>query len=340
MERSIGQVLEWTAAGVGAALLGRVLWRRMRRFDFAGRTVLVTGGSRGLGLEVARQLAGRGARLALCARDAEELDCARHDLWQHGAWAETVVCDVTRRDQVVAMVERLTREWGGVDVVVNNAGVIQSAPMEEMTLDDYEEAMRTHFYGPLFVTEAVLPQMRRRGAGRVVNVASIGGLVSVPHLLPYCASKFALVGYSLGLRGELAKDGVVVTTICPGLMRTGSPRNAFFKGRNEAEHTWFKLASSLPVFSMNAELAAEQVVRACEDGDALVVLGTPHKVAAKVNALFPGLTADVMGLVNRLLPGPGGIGTRRAYGHESQTAVSESWLTRLTQRAAVRNNET
>lgn len=331
--------LATAAAGVAAALAARAVYRQLTRFDFLDRTVLITGGSRGLGLVLARQLAQRGARLILCARDAEELSAAEADLDARGYGVMTIRCDVTDRDQVALMVDQVTSKNISIDVVINNAGVIQTGPLQSMTVADYEEAIQTHLYGPLYVNEAVLPSMRRRGEGRVVNISSIGGRISVPHLLPYSASKFALVGYSLGLRSELAKDGIVVTTICPGLMRTGSPRNAFFKGQHRAEYAWFKISDSLPVLSISAENAAAKIIDACSVGDAFVVLGAPIKVAEKLYSLFPGLGADVLALVNCMLPGPGGVGQQRMRGYQSETALTQSPLTALTARAAVRNNE-
>jgi NAD(P)-dependent dehydrogenase (short-subunit alcohol dehydrogenase family) len=222
--------------------------------------------------------------------------------------------------------------WGPIDVLVNNAGVIQCAPMETMTSDDYDECMKTHFYGPLNMVEAVLPEMRSRRAGRIVNVASIGGVLSVPHLLPYCASKFALVGYSLGLASESARDGIVVTTICPGLMRTGSARNASFKGDHRAEHALFKISGSLPIISMSAERAARQIVDACRYGTAFRVLGAPARLSAKIAALAPGSTATALGHVNRLLPA-GRRGSLPKRGDESESPFSESWLRVLADRA-------
>ncbi|MEJ7710408.1 MAG: SDR family oxidoreductase [Pyrinomonadaceae bacterium] len=139
------------------------------------------------------------------------------------------------------MVQRVTETLGGIDVLINNAGLIQVGPLEVMTLEDYEEAMRTHFWAPLYTILAVLPQMRRRQEGRIVNISSIGGKIAVPHLVPYSASKFALVGLSTGLRTELAKDKIVVTTVSPGLIRTGSPRNATFKGKHREEYAWFSI---------------------------------------------------------------------------------------------------
>ncbi len=331
--------LALAAAGLGALLAARAVVRKWREYDFRDKTALITGGSRGLGLVLARELAREGARVAICARDAEELDRARQDLKQRGASVLAVPCDVTERAQVSEMVESVRERFGRIDVLVNNAGVIQVGPMEVMTVEDYEEAMRVHFWGPLYTTLAVLPEMRKRRAGRIVNISSIGGKISVPHLVPYSASKFALVGLSEGLRAELQKDGVLVTTVCPGLMRTGSPRNAIFKGQHRAEYAWFSISDSLPVASISAERAASQIVAACRRGEAEVVLTIQAQMAVKFHGLFPGLTADMLGVVNRLLPGPGGIGRNRAKGKDSESAIAPSLLTALSEAAARKNNE-
>jgi len=339
MSKGNGNSLLLAAAGAGALLAARELIRRSREYDMRGRVVLITGGSRGLGLVLARELARQGAKVAVCARDAEELDRAREDLERRGATALALTCDVSNQLDVGETVREVTNHFGRIDVLINNAGVIEVGPMEVMTLEDYDHAMKTHFWGPLYSILAVLPQMKQRGEGRIVNISSIGGKISVPHLLPYSASKFALVGLSEGLRAELAKDGIVVTTVCPGLMRTGSPRNAVFKGQHKAEYAWFAISDSLPITSMKAERAARQIISACKRGDAEVVLSIQAKLAVLFHGLFPGLTADLLGVVNRLLPEPGGIGKGRALGEESQSALAPSWLTALTEQAARENNE-
>jgi short-subunit dehydrogenase len=186
---------------------------------------------------------------------------------------------------------------------------------------------------------AALPDMRRRRQGRIVNISSIGGKISVPHLLPYCVGKFALTGFSEGLRSALMKDNIRVTTVCPGLMRTGSPRNAFFKGNNQAEYAWFSISDALPILSMSAERAARAIIRACIRGQAEIVLSIPAKVVVKLNALFPGMTADVLAVVNSILPEPDGSGTRVKTGKESFSDVSPSWATALNEKAAESNNQ-
>jgi NAD(P)-dependent dehydrogenase (short-subunit alcohol dehydrogenase family) len=337
--RGRGAAPAWLLLGGAAALALRAIATRARTLDLRDRTVLVTGGSRGLGLLLAREFATHGAAVAVCGRDADALARARDDLQRRGVPVRAVPCDVTRPEEVDALVDRVRRELGPVDVLVNNAGVITVGPLETMTREDFEEALQTNFWGAVHATLAVLPEMRRRRAGRIVNVTSIGGKLGIPHLLPYSASKFALVGFSEGLRAELARDGVGVTTVVPGLMRTGSPRNATFKSRHRAEYAWFSVSDALPLLSMDAERAARRIVAACRRGDAEVVLSLPAKLAVRVQGLAPGATADLLGLVNRWLPEPGGIGTGRAAGRDSESAVAPSWLTALGDRAARRTNQ-
>jgi NAD(P)-dependent dehydrogenase (short-subunit alcohol dehydrogenase family) len=332
-----------TLAAAGAVLaalaVSRAVARARRRFDFANRVVLVTGGSRGLGLVLARELACRSARVAICARDETELAGARADLERLGAHVLALACDVTDQAAVNRMLGEIRRRLGPVEVLINNAGTIQTGPMEEMTPEDYETALRVHFWAPLYTTLGVLPEMRRRGAGRIVNIASFGGKVAIPHLLPYSASKFALVGFSQGLRGALARHGIYVTTVCPGLMRTGSPRNAWFKGQHRAEYAWFSIGDSLPLVSMGAARAAGRILDACRYGDAELIMPLSVALAVRLYGIFPGVGAELMSATERVLPGPGGVGTEMRRGFESESRWSPSVLTRLGDRAAARNNE-
>ena len=325
--------LQRNVAGLtGAAVVGlitRNAIRRMSRYDFDGRVVFITGGSRGLGLVMARAFGDEGARLALCARDANELERAREDLQARGVEAITIQCDFTDRTQALAAVEEVTGRYGKVDVLVNNAGVIEVGPLQVMTLEDFKRAMEIHFWAPLYTTFAVLPQMQKRREGRIVNITSIGGKVSVPHLVPYCSSKFALVGLSEGLRAELLKHRIRVTTVCPGLMRTGSARNAEFKGKHRSEFALFSLGAALPIISISADRAARQIVEACKRGEAEITISIPAKLAALVHGVAPGFTSDLFGAINYLLPNPGGIGENKLKGTESTSAVAPSILTTL-----------
>jgi short-subunit dehydrogenase len=311
------------------------------KYDLEGKTVFITGGSRGLGLVLAREFARRGANVAISARDQEALDRAAADVRRLGADVLALETDITMREEAEAALDKIRQTFGPVDVLVNNAGTICVGPVEVMTIDDFRSSVNTHFWGPYFITMAVLPDMRRRRQGRIVNISSIGGKISVPHLLPYSVGKFALTGFSEGLRAELLKDNVYVTTVCPGLMRTGSPRNAFFKGNNEAEYAWFSISDALPVFSINAERAARAIVRACEHGKAEIVLSVPAQLAARLNGLFPSVVSDALGVANTLLPSATGSAEEKdaKTGRQSYSRVSPSWATTLNERAAESNNQ-
>jgi short-subunit dehydrogenase len=321
--------------GLGAAIgIGAVRkLKGARRYTLRNKNVVITGGSRGLGLALAREFLRRGAKVALLARDPAELQRAAQILSSENV--RTVLCDVTKKDQV----DRTIDELGEVDVLVNNAGRIAVGPLETMTLDDFRESLEIHFWAPLYTSLAALPGMKRRGAGRIVNISSIGGKISVPHLLPYCAGKFALAGFSEGLTADARKNNIFVTTVYPGLMRTGSPRNASFKGKHRAEFTWFSVSDALPLISISAETAAKQIVHACVQGKARLVVSLPAKVAIQLHELFPEASAALLAGANRLLPRAGGIGTRRAKGSESTTLISPSWITVLDTKAALKNNE-
>jgi short-subunit dehydrogenase len=331
-------IIKLTALGAGMYVL-KSGFSRLFEYDLKDKTVLITGGSRGLGLVMAREFAREGSRLVLCARDEQELDQARHNLQKLGAEVIVVPCDIRNTHDVNEMISTVNSRFGAVDVLVNNAGVIQVGPLEVMTRVDFDLAMQAHFWGPLNTIMAVLPSMRQRKTGRIVNISSIGGKVSVPHLVPYSASKFALVGLSKGLRAELMKDGIKVTTVCPGLMRTGSPRNADFKGKHQFEYAWFSISDALPLLTVSAENAARQVVHACKRGDAELVISIPAKIAVLFDSLFPEAMSQVLALANRVLPAAGGVGTEQRKGRESTSPWSPSWLTTLNEEAALRNNE-
>ena len=339
-ERQKGAVA-LTALGVGVMLLARA-WRHRRAYDFAGRVVVITGGSRGLGLIMARELAKEGAKVVLVARHEDELERAADDLRSRQPSAEvlTIASDVRRRDDAEQSITQTIERFGRIDVLVNNAGIIQVGPLDHMKLADYEDAMNTHFWGPLYMVLASVPHMRRRGEGRIVNISSIGGKISVPHLVPYCASKFALTGLSDGLRAELIREGIVVTTVCPGLMRTGSAVNAMFKGKRPQEYAWFAISDSLPLASIDADRAARQIIAACRRGDAELIITLQAKLAVLAHDLAPELFADAMALMNRILPSPTTPdGDQARPGRESESRWAPSPLTAPTYEAAHDNNE-
>jgi NAD(P)-dependent dehydrogenase (short-subunit alcohol dehydrogenase family) len=341
MTRTNHKFFVGVAAGLAAAFVVARLARARRAIDFHGRLVVISGGSRGLGLVLARELAAEGARLVLLARDELELDRAKRLLEEeHGAEVMAIRCDIRRRADVRAAMAQVLERWTSVDVLINNAGVIQVGPLEHMHHEEFENAMATHFWGPLHLILELVPSMRRRGFGRIVNISSIGGRIAVPHMAPYCASKFALTGLSDAVRAELAQDGIAVTTVSPGLMRTGSPLNAQIKGKHEAEYAWFAISDSLPGMTISADRAARQILDACRHGDPELTITVQARAAEILNELAPSTFARIMMLAARLLPGPGGPeGDRIKKGRESESPWAPSVATTLSDKAAILNNE-
>lgn len=327
----------------GGAFFGwsvaKLALRQARWFEYLGKVCVVTGGSRGLGLEIARLLVDRGAKVAICARTLADVEEASRELRQRGGEVLGNACDVTNPPQVEAFMNAVIQRFGRVDVLFNVAGIMQVGPLDAMTREDFERAMAVNCWGPLNTTLAVLPHMRGQGWGRILNVGSIGGKRAVPHMVPYDTSKFALVGLSAGLRTELAKDGIVVTTANPSLMRTGSARNADFKGRHRQEYAWFKLGGGMPLVSLSSKRAAEQILRASQGGEGEVYIANAISPTVLASQLAPALTAEVLAVVNRLLPSMGGVGRRAKKGYESESAITRSPLASLADAAAQQNNE-
>jgi NAD(P)-dependent dehydrogenase (short-subunit alcohol dehydrogenase family) len=327
------------ALAVGGIAGLRRLRARARAMDLRGAVAIVTGSSRGLGLALARELADQGCRVSMCARDGAELERARADVASRGVDVLATVCDVGDREQVQHLVAATIERFGRVDVLINNAGLIEVGPLSHQTLEDFQHAMDVMFWGSVYATFEVLPGMRARRSGAIVNITSIGGKVSVPRLLPYSSAKFATVGFSEGIHAELEEYGINVLTVVPGLMRTGSHLNARFKGQHRREYLWFSLGATLPFTSIAAEDAASRIVGGIRSGQAELILSWQANALARLNGLAPGLMADVLGVVSRILPGPGGIGSNTRSGYDSQTPVTRSGLEELGAQAARRLNQ-
>jgi short-subunit dehydrogenase len=339
-------------AAAGALTAAALAVRRRAADDLRGEVAVVTGASRGLGLLLARELAAGGCPLVICARDGAELDRAADQLRAAGADVTTVVCDITDPAAAQLLVDTALERYGRLDIVISNAGIIQVGPVQSATIAHYETALNTMALAPVRLALTALPVMRQQGHGRIVTIASIGGKLGVPHLLPYSTAKFAATGFSEGLRAELGRGPVTVTTVVPGLMRTGSHLQARFTGKAAQEFTWFALGASLPLLSMDAERAARQIVAAVRQRRPEIILTPAGQLVSRVANLAPGLTSEVLHLVQRLaLPAPpsadaadpAGAGDQAVPGRALTPALPR-WafdrLTALGQAAASRFNET
>ena len=329
----------WAAAGLGVLVVANAVIKQLTKFNLAGKVVLITGGSRGLGLVLARHLGDRGAKLALCARAGDDLEIARQELEAQGVEVMTMTVDVTENEEVKAMVGDVINHYGRIDVLINSAGIIQVGPQHLMEIEDYEIAMRTNFWAQLYAMQAVIPHFAEKGGGRIVNITSIGGKVALPHLLPYTASKFAAIGLSEGMHAELKKYNIIVTTVVPNLMRTGSPLHADIKGDHQKEYAWFKHADSNPMLSQDPDTSARRIIEAIEYGESELTLTLTGKLAGFAKGFAPQWVNLMMAVANKLLPDAVTGNKTTLKGWQAESALSQGPISRLSDNAATRNNE-
>ena len=277
------------------------------------KIVLITGGSRGLGFALAERFGRSGAKLVLAARDFNELTRARQTLLarrivQSAEDILLIPADLTDAGQATKLIEHAIGHFGRIDILINNAGIIEVGPVENQPIAAYHRAMATNFFAALYTTHAALPHLlsrKRTGGASIVNIASIGGKIPVPHLLPYVASKFALVGFSEGLHAELRHKGVRVTTVCPGLMRTGGEAHADYTGQVKKEQRWFTLAARTPVVAASVTHAANRIFHAVAAGRAEITITPQAWIAARIAGQAPATTQYIASLANQLLlPAP------------------------------------
>src|SRR5687768_8723624 len=235
-------ILSTLAGLVAATAFASMLRRRSRRLDLRERVAVVTGGGRGLGLAITRELLARGCRVAICGRDGALIERSVAALRARGFDVFGMACDASAPDQVQRFVQSVIAHYGKIDLLVNNAGQCFVGPAAELSPSDMEKALRNIFWAQYHPTTAVLPHMRARLLGRIANVTSFGGIVPLPHQSAYVAGKYAATGWSRTLAIELRKEGVLVSTITPPPLRDGAPLYVHFNGDVEGEFSWFTWA--------------------------------------------------------------------------------------------------
>ena len=242
----------------------------------------------------------------LAARSMDDLTRARAELLAAGSVTReediaVLSCDVSDKERARELIRAALSVFGRIDVLINNAGIIEVGPAENQTVEAYERSMATNFFGALYTTYAALPYLLSKREGAIVNISSIGGKVAVPHLLPYTASKFALTGFSEGLHAEVHRKGIVVTTVCPGLMRTGGEAHAHFVGQADKEKAWFQTSARTPLLSANVHQAANRIFHAVDCGRAELTITPQAWLAARFAGCAPETTALVSGLIHAYL---------------------------------------
>ncbi len=312
---AVASVATAVAATGAAVLVVRALRsKRLAPANGPSPVIVVTGGSRGLGLAIATRFARTPVRLVLASRSLAELQQAQASLLTHSPHLRPqdfhlVAADLSQPEQCQRLISETISRFHRIDVLINNAAIIDVGPIESQTLENFERTMQINFFAALYTTWAALPHMRQQqplsGSRRasVVNIASIGGKIATPHMLPYTAAKFALVGFSEGLHAELRHKGIRVTTVCPGLMRTGGESHAHFLGNQDAERRWFNFAAQTPGIAVSASYAANRIYHAVARGRSEITISPQAWLAARLAPLCPELLQYANALTNHhILP--------------------------------------
>jgi NAD(P)-dependent dehydrogenase (short-subunit alcohol dehydrogenase family) len=311
-------------------------------YSTQGRSVLITGGSRGLGFALAEAFLHEGAHVTLLARDPEELAHAKRYLEKTSPGRVfTIACDLTQPAELKQAFSQAETHFGRIDILVNNAGAICVGPFEAMEPAEFEAQLDLHLCAVVDAIQTIIPIFRRHGEGRIVNITSIGGILPVPHMSTYCASKFAMAGLSETLSAELAAENIRVTTVYPALMRTGSPIQAVFKGNHEKEYGWFATSDVIPGLSVSAKTAAQKIIDGIRHEDSQIRYPALTSIGIIGHALFP----ETYALFNRQVAKrlPKGKSHIRKTGAESQGWLErQAWywpLKQVEQRAEARLNQ-
>jgi len=252
--------------------------------------IVLTGASGGIGAALAAELAKRGARLGLVGRDLVKLNALAQPLASQGIEVERITTDLTQAEGSAVVRARMQARFGGVDIVINNAGITDFTQFSQADPQRIEQVLRTNVLAPMQLSRAVLPDMLAQGRGQIVNVGSIFGSIAFACFASYSASKFALRGFSEALRRELAGSGVGVTYVAPRAVRT--PLNTAAVQRM-AERV--KMAMDEP------EQVAKQIVRAIEQDRKDVYLGFPESLFVRINSLWPRLVDAALGKQNKIM---------------------------------------
>lgn len=251
-----------------------------QRRNLKGLRIVITGASQGIGRALAEAAAKRGASVLAAARSEDLLTELAHKVRAAGGVIETIRADIAQREDREAMAGAALRHFGGVDVLINNAGIGATGHFAEVGAERLRKIMEVNVFALIETTRQFLPLLRLGTTSAILNISSIAGKRGIPARSEYSASKFAVQGFSEALRAELAKDGIDVLLVCPGLTQTNFSHNMLEqKAALQLDH----------MRGMTAEAVAEATLRALERGRNEVSLSLGGKLVVLVNRLFPRL---------------------------------------------------
>ena len=257
--------------------------------NFKDKVIVITGASSGIGEASAEEFAKRGANIVLVARRKDKLEKVEKSLTKYPVKILSLICDVSEKEQVKKMVEKVLETFPQVDVLINNAGFVIYGKVEELSIEDVESQMQTNYFGTIYCTKLFLPHFLKQNSGHIVNVASVGGSFGVPGIATYCATKFALLGFSEGLHHELHETNVGVTVVSPIMVRTNLFDHPSFKN-------FTKYATGI---SLSAETVAKAVLKAADSPRLEIVVPSVVRIGIWFKQTFPFIVNPIIGNVFR-----------------------------------------
>ena len=252
--------------------------------NFKDKVVLITGASSGIGRASAIKFAKKGASIILVARKKEKLEQVAKDLKKFNISTLVCKCDVSDKSQVKKMSKTVLEKYESVDVLVNNAGFAIYGSVSKLTTEEIESQMATNYFGMVYCIKNFLPSMIKKKSGHIVNVASVAGSFGLPGIASYCASKFAMLGFSEGLKHELKGTGVGVTVVSPIMVRTN-----FF------DHSSFENMPKYSPTSLSAETVANAILKAANSRRLEIIVPSVVRIAVWMKNTFPYLINPILG---------------------------------------------
>ncbi len=252
--------------------------------DFKNKVVLITGASSGIGKQTAIEFAKLGSNIILVARRKNKLEQVENELKQFNVNTLVCVCDVSKKDQVEELSKTVLQKFNSIDILVNNAGFAIYGSVSDLSIDEIESQMETNYFGMIYCVKNFLPLMLKKKSGHIVNVASVAASFGLPGIASYCASKFAMLGFSEGLKHELSGTGVGITVVSPIMVKTD-----FFN------HPSFKKIPKPTLTSLESETVAKAILKAANSCRLEIITPSIVRIAVWLKHTFPYFINPILG---------------------------------------------
>ena len=252
--------------------------------DFKNKVVLITGASSGIGKQTAIEFAKLGSSIILVARRKNKLEEVENQLKQFNVTTLVCTCDVSKKDQVEKMSKIVLEKFSSIDILVNNAGFAIYGSVHDLSINDIESQMETNYFGMIYCTKNFLPLMLEKKSGHIVNVASVAASFGLPGIASYCASKFAMLGFSEGLKHELNGTGVGITVVSPIMVKTD-----FF------DHPSFEKMPKYSPTSLSAKTVAKAIVKASSSSRLEIITPSIVRIVVWLKHTFPYFINPILG---------------------------------------------